>query len=236
MNRRDNRARGAVVLVVALVVLLGGTLAIPKATHALLSHKKAPDTSNTPARSQDDPRRSTGPGQTGTRISDEFIEGLSGEPAAPAPSDPPTDTTMRLTVPRMSRVQDIPVKTAESSNAAVLDNGALHAEGTGYPWQKEANVYIAGHRLGYPGTNSYMLFLDLPRLKTGDEIILTDAKARRYVYRVFESFKVRPDEISVMEPVPGESVISLQTCTLPDYAERLIVRGRLIDHDPTRAF
>jgi sortase A len=32
-----------------------------------------------------------------------------------------------------------------------------------------------------------------------------------------------------MEPVEGKSLVSLQTCTLPDYEKRLIVQGKLVD-------
>jgi sortase A len=39
---------------------------------------------------------------------------------------------------------------------------------------------------------------------------------------------VRPDNVEVMEPKDGRSLISLQTCTLPDYKKRLIVQGELV--------
>ena len=32
-----------------------------------------------------------------------------------------------------------------------------------------------------------------------------------------------------MQPVKGKNMVSLQTCTLPDYSHRLIVRGELVD-------
>jgi sortase A len=46
---------------------------------------------------------------------------------------------------------------------------------------------------------------------------------------VFRGFVVGPDDYHVTEPVPGKSVVSLQTCTLPDYSERLVVQGELAD-------
>lgn len=36
---------------------------------------------------------------------------------------------------------------------------------------------------------------------------------------------VDPDNVGVMEPEEGKSLVSLQTCTLPDYEQRLIVQG-----------
>ena len=40
---------------------------------------------------------------------------------------------------------------------------------------------------------------------------------------------VDPDNVEVMEPVDGKSLVSLQACTLPDYEQRLIVQGELVD-------
>jgi sortase A len=40
---------------------------------------------------------------------------------------------------------------------------------------------------------------------------------------------VDPDNVEVMEPVDGKSLVSLGTCTLPDYKQRLIVQGELVD-------
>lgn len=151
-------------------------------------------------------------------------KGLNGAPKKPTA---PTDTKMTLTVPEMERVKGVPVFTAPASDEGTLDKGAMHVEGTGFPWQDEANVYIAGHRLGYAGTGSYLQFYDLPKLEKGDEIILTDTNGTRYVYEVFKKFRVDPSYYQVTEPIPGKNIVSLQTCTLPDYTQRLIVQGEL---------
>ena len=140
----------------------------------------------------------------------------------------PNSASMKLTIPEMSRVKDAPVYTAPANDEASLNDGALHVQGTGYPWQSGANVYIAGHRLGYAGTGSYLLFFDLNKLKNGDELYLTDANGTRYTYKVFRVFEVTPNDDSVTRPVPGKSIISLQTCTLPTYTHRLIVQGVLV--------
>ena len=71
------------------------------------------------------------------------------------------------------------------------------------------------------------MFWDLNKLGDGDKVILTDANGTRYTYNVFERIIINPEEYYVTRPVPGKSVISLQTCTLPDYAQRLIVRAEL---------
>ncbi len=154
------------------------------------------------------------------------------------PEPAPRDLSMLLTVPEMKRVREVPVETAPARKEAALRYGALHVEGTGFPWQRGSNVYIAGHRLGYPGTKSNLIFWDLPTLEMGDRVILEDSRGRTYEYAVFRELVVSPQEVRVTQPVPGKkSVVSLQTCTLPDYAKRLVVQAELVAHDdPSGSF
>ncbi len=141
---------------------------------------------------------------------------------------PPTDDHLRLTVPALDRVHDVPVPTAPGTEEGPLRDGAMHVEGTGFPWQEGANTYIAGHRLGFPGTRSERLFWDLDELESGDRVVLEDAAGRRYEYAVFRQKVVGPQEVSIADPIPGKSVVSLQTCTLPNYTERLVVQAALV--------
>jgi sortase A len=46
---------------------------------------------------------------------------------------------------------------------------------------------------------------------------------------VTEQKIVPPDDVEVMNAVEGESIVTLQTCTLPDYAKRLVVQGELVE-------
>jgi sortase A len=149
----------------------------------------------------------------------------AGDEAAASP--PKKDETMELNIPSMRRVKNVPVYTAAAHDKPALHDGALHLEGTGFPWQREANVYIAGHRLGYPRTKSFLVFWDLNRLRTGRKVVLTDSDGERYIYRVYDRFVVAPDDTSATRPVSGKNIVSLQTCTLPNYTERLIVRAKL---------
>ncbi len=138
----------------------------------------------------------------------------------------PEDKTLRMTIPGMARIRndEIPVAAGDDEDA-FHDHGGVHLRGTGSPWHRVANVYIAGHRLGYPNTQSWLTFWDLNKLQRGDKIFLTDSTDRRYVYRVYRTFVVDPTAVSVTRPVPGRNVVTLQTCTLPDYSRRLIVRA-----------
>ena len=142
--------------------------------------------------------------------------------------DAPEEKALKLTVPELERVREVPVyDAAKGEYEDAMHDGAAHVKGTGFPWQKGANVYIAGHRVGYPGTKSHLVFWDLDKLEKGDEILLTDAAGKTYTYKVFDKFVVDPSAVRVLRPLPGKSVVSLQTCTLPDYSRRLVVQGEL---------
>lgn len=142
----------------------------------------------------------------------------------------PQDKTLKVTVPAMSRVENAEVPNAAGDDAEALKNhAAIHLRGTGYPWQEESNVYLAGHRLGFPRTDSFLAFYDLQKLENGDEVLVEDAEGTEYTYRVFKEFVVGPQDLSVTEPVNGKRILTLQTCTLPDYSERLIVQAELVE-------
>jgi sortase A len=140
----------------------------------------------------------------------------------------PKDKTLKLTVPKMAQISEDTVPTVPGTDMQTLaDHAAIHLAGTGFPWDEEANVYMAGHRLGYPRTDSFLAFFDLNKLETGDKIYVTDANGTRYTYEVFKEFTVSPTDLSVTDAVPGKNVLTLQTCTLPDYSHRLIIQAEL---------
>ncbi len=127
--------------------------------------------------------------------------------APPAPEDP----TTYLTVPRLG-IYGHTVRNDDSEQALGL--GAIKVPETGFPWQEGAtNTYIAGHRVGWPGTESHYQFYDLPAMRKGDKVFLEDANGTVYTYRVTEIFAVSPWESWVTKPIPGRDVVSLQTCT-----------------------
>ena len=150
----------------------------------------------------------------------------SAEEQANAPADP----TLRLTVPSMERINNAPVPDALGDDEEALKNFVgIHLQGTGFPWQDEANVYIAGHRLGYPNTDSFLAFWDIDNVAEGDQIFVTDANGREYTYEVFQTLEVDPTDLFVTEPQEGRNILTLQSCTLPDYERRVIVQAELQD-------
>jgi sortase A len=132
---------------------------------------------------------------------------------ASAAASAPADTTMTLDIPSIG----VSVGVYEGTGEDSLMAGTGHLSGTGYPWVPNSNTYIAGHRLGYPGTGSDYVFWDLPSLGIGDEVYLTDANGKTYTYAVSEILEVPITDLSVTAPV-GRDVVSLQTC-IEDYGD-----------------
>ncbi|HWS80067.1 MAG TPA: sortase [Rubrobacter sp.] len=155
------------------------------------------------------------------------------EASASPPATVPAGALMSLSVPAMG-ISDIPV--VEGTSEASLSQGAGHLPGTGYPWVAGSNTYIAGHRIGYPGTASDHVFWNLPNLGQGDRILLTASDGTTYTYAVSEILEVSPTDLSVTAPTGGD-VVTLQTC-IEDYGDywtpgpnwyaRYIVRGTMV--------
>jgi sortase A len=142
--------------------------------------------------------------------------------------EPPSDEMMKLTIPQMERIKDDEIPTGLGTDETLFhDYAGVHLKHTGFPWEKEANVYIAGHRLGYENSDSWLAFWDLNKLDEGDEFYITDSEGRKYTYEVFRKFVAAPKNLSVLAPVEGKNIVTLQSCTLPDYTDRLLVRGEL---------
>jgi sortase A len=132
---------------------------------------------------------------------------------------------MSLTIEGMG-IYDAPV--FDSASQWTLANGISHEPKTSLPWSPtpQRNVFLAGHRMGYRGTWSRMLFYNLDKLRQGDRVVLKDRAGRTYEYRVSETFLAHPTDVWVMGQVRGRDMVTLQTCTpYPTFEKRLIVRA-----------
>ena len=132
---------------------------------------------------------------------------------------------MGLTIHSMG-IYNAPV--FDSGSRWALARGIAHIPETSLPWSQGAqrNVYLAGHRMGYRGTWSRMIFYNLDKLKEGDKVVLKDRTGRTYEYRVSETLLADPADSWVMGQVRGRDMVTLQTCTpYPTFEKRLIVRA-----------
>jgi sortase A len=154
------------------------------------------------------------------------------QPAEEKPVAPvPANNDLWMTIPALGLYDNY----VTNSNAhSALDYGAAKRVETGFPWQNDANTYISGHRLGWPGTASDHQFYNLPNLAFGDKIYLYDSNGTTYTYEVTEIFEVLPSETWVTRPEAGRNMVSLQTCienygdywTMgPDWYVRYVVRA-----------
>jgi sortase A len=140
----------------------------------------------------------------------------------------PPGAIMSLTINPLG-LKNVPVISSNSTRA--LDKGVIHLPGTSYPWSDtpERNVYLAGHRLGWPGTGSHLVFYRLNRLRGGERVTLRDSQGGRYHYRVIKRFVVGPEDRWITGRVRGRDLLTLQTCTpIPTFEKRLIVRAERI--------
>jgi sortase A len=140
----------------------------------------------------------------------------------------PPGAIMALTIPELG-IRNAPVM--DSVTESALDQGVVHLPDTSLPWSDtpERNVYLAGHRLGWPGTGSHLIFYRLNELTGGGKITLRARDGTKYRYRVLESFAVWPDENWVTGRVRDRDLLTLQTCTpIPTFQKRLIVRAERV--------
>jgi sortase A len=128
-------------------------------------------------------------------------EGLSEEEEIVPPDDP----TMYLSVPKLGISGAI-----VAGGEAGLELGAQLVSGA--PWVQGSNTYIAGHRVGFPGTGSDRIFYDLPSMAAGDTVTLYDSLGQEYTYQVSEVFAVTPYDVWVTAPT-GSDMVTLQVCT-----------------------
>ena len=151
-------------------------------------------------------------------------EPVEEEPAEEEPRGPvvPEDPTLYLTVPKLG-LYGHTVRNDDSEVA--LDLGAVKLPDTDFPWeQKDTNTYIACHRLGWPGNESYNQCLNLPLMQQGDQIFLEDT-----LVTALDTWVKRPPE--------GKHIVSLQTCieTLgnvwtmgPNWTARYVVQAEKV--------
>jgi sortase A len=207
-----------ILAVLATVVLLGACAALEQ------SSSEQGDQGGQQGQQRETPEKQVAPQQGAQEDSGEQVAAV----------EPPANDMMKLTVPKMEKIENDEIPTGLGTDETLFhDYAGVHIKYTGFPWEEEANVYIAGHRLGYQNTDSYLAFWDLNKLENGDEFYITDSEGRKYTYEVFNKFIATPDNLSVLNPVEGKNIVTLQTCTLPDYTNRLLVRGELKDIQET---
>ncbi|WP_093173033.1 class E sortase [Sinosporangium album] len=143
------------------------------------------------------------------------------------------DALALLRIPRLG--EDYRYAVVEGVGFEHLKKGPGHYPGSALPGQI-GNFVLSGHRTTYAAP-----FNRIDELEPGDEVVV-EAREARYTYRVTGSKVVKPQQMEVIGPVPGEpgaapseATITLVTCH-PEYsaAERLILFGTLAMREDRR--
>ncbi|MEU9386608.1 class E sortase, partial [Streptomyces sp. NPDC048279] len=122
--------------------------------------------------------------------------GASAAPAAPAAYHYGRPFAI-MYIPRFGFTWNKPV--LEGTGTDVLKKGLAHYARTARLGQ-EGNFAVAGHRRTYGDP-----FLDFPRLRRGDAIVLTDGTTW-FTYRIDKGpYKTVPTDVEVIDPVPRKS-------------------------------
>ncbi|GAA0351334.1 class E sortase [Streptomyces blastmyceticus] len=147
------------------------------------------------------------------------------------PSRAPGASFAVMYIPRLGSGWAKPV--LQGTGTDVLKRGLGHYDRTA-GLGETGNFAVAGHRRTYGDP-----FKDLPELRSGDAVVLTDGTTW-FTYRVDGApYRTRPDDIGVIDPVPAGSgfrgpgrYLTLTTCE-PEWghSHRLIVWAHL---DATR--
>lgn len=114
------------------------------------------------------------------------------------------------------------------TDASVLTVAVGHLEGSSLPiGGSGTHTVLSAHR----GLPSAKLFTDLDRLEVGDTFRITVLN-QVYTYRVEQINIVKPEDIELLQPVPGKEYCTLMTCTPYGInTHRLLVRGERVDTD-----
>ncbi len=110
-----------------------------------------------------------------------------------------------------------------------LQNGVVHYNGTGLPNETTGNVFISGHSsYWWWDKGKYKtVFANLNKLENDDEFAIA-YEEKVYIYKVYEKFEVKPEEVGVLDSV-GKPIVSLMTCVpVGTNLRRLIVRAERI--------
>lgn len=146
----------------------------------------------------------------------------------------PLFTQDTIVIPKIG--VDAPIVYLDTTdNKKILDaikDGIGHYQGTAMPG-RNGNAFFTGHSSYYwwSGGEYNEVFARLDKLAIGD-LVYIYYRGGKYIYRVNDSFIVRPEQIEVLDQT-SEATLSLMTCTpVGTNLRRLIVRANLVGQPP----
>lgn len=167
--------------------------------------------------------------QAVAELADEFAKpNPSVNPANPsaAPTEPVAESVEigdALAIVRIPRFgADYARPLYEGTDTATLQKGIGHYPSTALAGMR-GNFSMAGHRTTYGKP-----FSRIAELQVGDRVII-ETRAAFLVYEVYEHTIVRPEQVEVLDPMPGEEFVLTMTACHPEFSsrERYVVHARL---------
>jgi sortase A len=205
-RRLELLGAGAVAIVIATSVSLVAATrsdSEPVRTAAVSTTTTAPTTTST-----------TTPKPTTTTVPLPMPENPPADPYA----DVPVKQIGSIAIPKIGLVHPV----YEGIWLTVLDHGPGHWPGAAEPGQR-GNAVFAGHRV----THTHP-FLDIDQLAPGDTIVFTMPNGV-FTYAVTSTTIVTPDELWVAYPTPTPTVTLFACHPKHSAAERIVVKGKLVD-------
>ena len=154
------------------------------------------------------------------------IQSVSSEMGAKKQKASITTTVDGLKVQGILSIPKLDLQTAvvEGAEPEQLQSALGHISGGGEVGKLNSNYSIAGHRSSRYG----QFFNRLHELNKQDSFQLQTSTGK-YAYQVYDIEIVEPDQVQVLQPERGQSIVTLITC-YPDHSSqyRLIVKGKLI--------
>ncbi|CAN5392908.1 hypothetical protein BH10PAT3_BH10PAT3_2300 [soil metagenome] len=165
---------------------------------------------------------------------------VSATPLILDPNNSTVDPSPQILIPKINVqapvVYDVPT-IEEADVQAGLERGIVHYATTSNPGEQGNAVFFGHSSSNILNRGKYKFaFVLLSWLETNDTFYV-QKDGVRYVYKVFEKKIIRPNDVSVLEPVSGKiATATLITCDPPGTnVNRLIVIGEQISPEPSSA-
>lgn len=170
-----------------------------------------------------------------------FIRPNTNVSATPIIVDPqangPVGPEAKIIIPKINVeapvVYDVP-SISESDVQKGLERGVVHYITTPNPGEK-GNAVIFGHSSSnILNKGKYKFAFIMLKSLDKDDTFIVQKDGKRYVYKIYEKFVVKPDDLSVLGPTNKTSTVTLITCDPPGTStNRLIIRAEQIFPDPS---
>lgn len=236
MSRKERKGRAVAARVLSALALLAGValVARPAVTEAVVAHMAHRAISEIEAvyDAMDDEDRAENLAQA-----EAYNDRLAGRPVDMEVWDYDTQLTYHDEPSTMMAWVEIPkigsrLPVYHHATEAVLMAGVGHIETSALPVGGEGTLCALSGHSGMPNAR---MFDDIRALGPGDGFVVWTL-GEPHAYRVCSVDVVEPDDVGVLDPVPGRDLCELITCTpLNVNTHRLVVTGERCAYAPEAA-